>query len=114
MSRPFAVCAPASGAAAKRTPSTRTRRAIVIRVMEARIIQGAHQGGVKAAGRESGGAEHLRQLVRRRDFELIVAAALRLPIGAPALEDRRVAESIALHVVVLHLAHALDPQRLPR
>ena len=54
------------------------------------------------------------ELVGRRDFELIVAAVLRPLVGPPAQEDRRVAEAIALHVVVLHLADALDPQRLPR
>ena len=48
------------------------------------------------------------------DLELIVAAVARRLVGTPAQEDRRVAEAIALHVVVLHLAHALDPQRLPR
>ncbi len=59
-------------------------------------------------------AEDLRELVRRRDLELIVAAVVRLPVGPPAQEHRRVPEAIALQVVVLHLAHALDPQRLPR
>ena len=58
-------------------------------------------------------AEDLLELVRGRDLELIVAAVGRRLVRAPALKDRGVAEAIALHVVVLHLAHALDPQRLP-
>ena len=32
----------------------------------------------------------------------------------PAEEDRRVPESIALHMVVLHFTDALDAKRLPR
>ena len=59
-------------------------------------------------------AEDLLELVRRRDLELIVAAVGRRLVGPPAQEHRRVAEAVALHVVVLHLAHALDAQRLPR
>ena len=59
-------------------------------------------------------AEHLRELVSGRDLELIVAAVGRLLVRAPALEDRGVTEAIALQVVVLHLADALDAQRLPR
>src|SRR5438876_8699785 len=59
-------------------------------------------------------AEHLLELERGRDLELIVPAVLRALVGSPALEHGRVTESIALHVVVLHLAHALDAQRLPR
>ena len=52
--------------------------------------------------------------IRRRDLELVVAAVARPLVGPPAQEDRGVAEAIALQVVVLHLAHPLDPQRLPR
>ena len=62
----------------------------------------------------AGRAEDLLELVRRRDLELIVAAVRRRLVGPPALEDGGVAEAVALHVVVLHLAHALDAQRLPR
>src|SRR5438128_3842917 len=58
-------------------------------------------------------SEHLLQFVRLDDVELIVAAVLRLLVGSPPQEDRRVAEAVALHVVVLHLADALDAQRLP-
>src|SRR5262245_23180273 len=58
-------------------------------------------------------AEDLRGLVRGRDLEPLVGAALRLPVGPPALEDGSVPEARALHVVVSHLAHALDPHRLP-
>src|SRR3954469_1260027 len=58
--------------------------------------------------------KNLLQLVSGRDFELVVAAIAGRLVGAPAQEDRRVAEAVALQVVVLHLAHALDAQRLPR
>src|SRR5581483_1270655 len=58
--------------------------------------------------------ENALQLVGRRDLELVVAALARRLVGAPAHEDRGVAEALALHVVVLHLAHALEAQRLPR
>src|SRR5262245_5092293 len=59
-------------------------------------------------------AEDLLELVRRRDLELIVPTIGRSLVGSPALEDRRVPEAAALHVVVLHLADTLHPQRLPR
>ena len=68
-------------------------------------------GPVSAGGAR---AEDLLELVRGRDLELIVAAVRRRLVGPPAQEGRRVAEAIALQVVVLHLADALDPQRLPR
>ena len=42
------------------------------------------------------------------------AAVLRPLVGPPAQKNRRMAETIALHVVVLHLTDALDPERLPR
>src|SRR4051812_36494081 len=57
--------------------------------------------------------EHLGQLVRGRHLQLVVAAILRRLVGAPAQEHRGVAEAVALEVVVLDLAHALRPQRLP-
>ena len=59
-------------------------------------------------------AEDLRELVRRRDRELVVGAAGRCPVGAPAQEDGGVTEAVALHVVVFDLAHAFDAERLPR
>src|SRR6185437_14566925 len=59
-------------------------------------------------------AENLLELVSGRDLELVVAAIRRRLVRAPAHEHRRVAEAVALQVVVLHLAHALGPQRLPR
>jgi hypothetical protein len=62
----------------------------------------------------SGRPEDLGELVRRRDLELIVAAVLRRLVEPPSLKDRRVAEAIALHVIVLHFADPLDPQRFPR
>src|SRR5262249_32582345 len=58
--------------------------------------------------------EDLGQLGGRRDLELVTTAALRPLVGAPAEEDGGVPETVALEVVVLHLAHPLDPQRLPR
>src|SRR4051812_44345541 len=60
------------------------------------------------------GAEDLLELVRSRNLELIVAAGARRLVQAPALKDRGVTEPVSLHVVVLHLTHAFDPQRLPR
>ena len=60
------------------------------------------------------GTEDRGKLESRSDFELIVAAVLRRLVVAPAKKRRRMPEAIALHVVVLHLAHALDAQRLPR
>ena len=58
-------------------------------------------------------AEDLLELVRSRDLELVVAAIGRALVRAPPLEHRRMPESIALHVVVLHFADTLDAQRLP-
>src|SRR5437762_4154615 len=60
------------------------------------------------------GAEHVLELVSRRDLELIVAAVGRLLVGPPPQEDRRVSKALPLHMVVLDLAHAFDPQRFPR
>jgi hypothetical protein len=59
------------------------------------------------------GAEHLLQLERGGDFQLVVAAVLRRLVVAPAQEGGGVAEAVALQVVVLDLDHALGPQRLP-
>src|SRR6185503_19582933 len=76
----------------------------------------AERAGRAAPG--SGAARPRREdaleLVGAGHLELGVAAVLRLLVGTPAQEDRGVAEAVALHVVVLHLAHALDAQRLPR
>src|SRR6185436_12003059 len=69
---------------------------------------------LEGSARRTCRAEDLLELVSRRDLELIVAALGRRFVGAPPQKDRGVAEPIALHVVVLDLAHALDPQRLPR
>src|SRR5690606_4285328 len=41
-------------------------------------------------------------------------ALARLTVGPPAQERRGVTKAMALEVVVFHLAHALDAQRLPR
>src|SRR5262249_2060798 len=59
-------------------------------------------------------AEDLLELVSRRDLELVVAAVAGQPVRTPPQEHRGVAKASALQVVVLHLAHPLDPQRLPR
>src|SRR5262245_10982407 len=59
-------------------------------------------------------AEDALELVRRRDFELVVPAVGGWLVGTPALEDGGVPEARPLHVVVLDLADALDPQRFPR
>ena len=59
-------------------------------------------------------AEDLLELVRSRDLELIVGAVVRRLVGAPALETAAWRNAVALHVVVLHFADALDAQRLPR
>src|SRR5688500_5252017 len=58
--------------------------------------------------------KNLGQFVSRRDFELVVAALPRRLVRAPAHEHGGMPETIALHVVVLHFANALGPQRLPR
>src|SRR5262245_5639299 len=60
------------------------------------------------------GAEDLLELVRRGDLELVIAAVFGPLVQAPAFEDRGMSEAIALHVVVLHLAHTFDADRLPR
>src|SRR6185295_13408382 len=48
------------------------------------------------------------------DLELVVAALGWRLVRTPAQEDRRVAKALTLQVIVFHLAHALDAQRLPR
>ena len=87
---------------------------------------GARSGGATArpgaarsrAARPGRRAQAVRedpgQLGGRSDLELVVAAVRRRLVGPPAQEDRGVPEPVALEVVVLHLADALDAQRLPR
>ena len=58
--------------------------------------------------------KHLLELVGGRDLELIVAAVARFLVRPPAYEDRAMTEARPLHVVVLDLADALDPNRFPR
>src|SRR5687768_17292331 len=60
------------------------------------------------------GREDLVEVVGGRDLELIVATVGRLFVRAPAQERRHVTKAAALQMIVLHLTHALDPQRLPR
>src|SRR5207248_7025381 len=65
------------------------------------------------SGAFGSGRENLVELIGGGDLELVVAAFGRRLVGPPAQEDRRMAEAVALEMVVLHLAHALDAQRLP-
>src|SRR5437867_132611 len=58
-------------------------------------------------------SEDLGELGGRSDLELVVPAVRRPLVGTPAGEDGRMPEAGALQVVVLHLADALDPKRLP-
>src|SRR5262245_44438726 len=58
-------------------------------------------------------AENLREFERRRDLELIVSAVGGPLVLAPAQELRRVPKPVALQMVVLHLADALEAQRFP-
>src|SRR6266516_4306747 len=57
--------------------------------------------------------EDLGELVGTRDLELVVTTDGGPLVRSPAQEGRGVAEAVALQVVVFHLAHALDAQRLP-
>src|SRR6185295_3054301 len=100
----------------RNTPSSRvSRHASSRRSGQARRAKGLRQARrPPAAASRPCGPENLLQRVRRRDLELIVAAVLRRLVETPAQEVRRVAEAIALQVVVLHLADTLDAQRLPR
>src|SRR5690349_19483215 len=85
-----------------------------------RLVSGTRQSAARAAQAAAGsgafgsGRENLVELVGLGDFELVVAAILGPLVGSPTQEDRRMAEAIALQVVVLHLAHAFRAQRLPR
>src|SRR5262249_17505148 len=75
----------------------------------------ARAGGPAArSGAPGSRREHLGQLVGRGDLELVVAAVTRPLVGPPPHEGGRVAKAVALQMVVLDLAHALDAQRLPR
>src|SRR6185312_14082204 len=100
----------------RNTPSSQvSRRASSLRSGQARRAKGLRQARrPPAAASRLDGPENLLQRVRRRDLELIVAAVLRRLVETPAQEVRRVAEAIALQVVVLHLADTLGAQRLPR
>src|SRR5688572_11115580 len=65
------------------------------------------------SGPARSGREYPVQLVGRRDLELVVAAVPRLLVRPPPQEDGGVAEAVALQMVVLHLADALDAQGFP-
>ena len=92
-------------------------------------VQPSRRAGVRASAASSrqalltpqtplrssaGGLENLLQRVRRRDFELVVAARTRRLVGPPAQELRGMAKAVALQMVVLHFADALDAKRFPR
>src|SRR4029453_12393968 len=79
-----------------------------------RWIPMLHRTNGKASAGLRPRAEDPLELVRSRDLELIVAAVGGCLVRTPAQERGRVAEPRALHVVVLHLADALDAERLPR
>src|SRR5688572_9324210 len=83
--------------------------------MDAHPRELAERPGGLAPGSGAFGSrrENALELVRPGDFELVVTAIARLLVRPPVQEDPRVPEAIALHVVVLHLAHTLDAQRFP-
>src|SRR6185437_432881 len=70
-------------------------------------------GAAAGSGAAGSRREDLGQLVGRGHLELVVAAILRLLVRPPAEEDGGVPEPVPLQVIVLHLAHPLDPERLP-
>src|SRR5207253_8563353 len=74
----------------------------------ARAAQAPAPSGTPRPGRED-----LGELVGTRHLELVVATGGGALVRPPAQEGRGVAEAVALQVVVFHLAHALDAQRLP-
>src|SRR5262249_58025564 len=59
------------------------------------------------------GPEELGELARPHRLELGVGAGGRGAVRAPAEEVRGVPEAVALEVVVAHLHHPLDAERLP-
>src|SRR5258705_8699674 len=82
-----------------------------------RIVFSLSASTRKASCRESrlsDTAEHFLELVRPGHFKLIVAAVFRRPVRPPPQKGRGMPEAIALHVVVLHLADALDSEGFPR
>src|SRR5690606_15429280 len=72
------------------------------------------RGAAAASGTARSRREDPLEFVGRRHFELIVTAVLRLLVRPPSQKESRMPEAIALHVVILHFAYALDPERLPR
>src|SRR3954470_1479690 len=58
--------------------------------------------------------ENLRQFVGTRNGQLIVTAIGGRFIGPPVQESCCMPEAISLQMVVLHFAHELGAQRLPR
>src|SRR6185369_12415490 len=70
-------------------------------------------GAAAGSGAAGSRRENLGQLVGRGHLELIVAAVLGALVRPPAEEDGGVAEPVPLQMIVLHLAHPLDPERLP-
>ena len=80
---------------------------------DARDANAAARSG-DAGQPKSRGPENLLQLVRRRDFELVVAAVARRLVRPPAQKVGRVTKAVALQVIVFDFAHPLDAQRFPR
>src|SRR5688500_8246546 len=78
---------------------------------DARLEQAAY--AVDASAVHCSGTKDFGELVCGRDLELVVAAFVWPLVSTPAQECGRVSEAVALQVVVLHLAHPLDPQRFP-
>src|SRR3954470_21899761 len=75
---------------------------------------GAFGAWFRAHHQALGTSEDARDLQRDAHLELVVAAVARGLVRPPALEVRRVAEAIALHVIVRDLGDELDAERLPR
>src|SRR4051794_32960415 len=68
-------------------------------------------GATSCYSRGQLGGQHVGQVVGNGLLQLVVAAALRIAVGAPATELGGVPEPPALHVVVGDLDHEVGPQR---
>src|SRR5438874_868700 len=92
-------------------PSAANRRAVSAPMPDVEPVTTATSPVSRPA---TSGAEDVGQLGGHDHLELVVGARRRASVGAPALEVGGVAEALALHVLVGHLAHEFRPQRLPR
>src|SRR4051794_40657177 len=77
-------------------------------------FRGSYEAARRTDDPRGSRAEDLLELERRGLLELVVPAVGRLLVEAPALEGRRVADPVALEMVVGNLCDALESQRLPR